>query len=53
MEGADGGGEMTKEERVSDAKEELRRKISQMVSSGRHDLPAIKEAIELILDKWN
>lgn len=41
-----------KQMREEAARNELSRKIAQMVSSGDHDLPAIKSALESILEGW-
>lgn len=44
----------TKEQqtRIDDAKNELVRKIQQMISSGKHDVGPIKVALGDILEGW-
>ena len=44
----------TKEQRwqIEAAKSEIKKRIQQMVSSGMHDYPAIKEALEEIVGDW-
>lgn len=37
---------------IEDAKNELRRRIQQMLSSGRHDAGAVKKALADILEGW-
>lgn len=39
--------------RIDDAKNELRRMVQQMLSSGRHDAGAVKAALEGILGDWS
>ena len=38
--------------RIDDARNELQRRIQQMLSSGEHDAGAIKQALIDILEKW-
>jgi len=46
--------DLTKDQRarVDEAKNHIRRQIQQIVSSGRHDLAAIKVALQEILEVW-
>jgi hypothetical protein len=45
---------LTKDQRrrVDESKNEIKRKIQQMLSSGLHDLPAIKVALQEIVGDW-
>lgn len=40
------------QDRIREAKNELRRRIQQMLSSGNHDAGAVKAAMEYILEGW-
>ena len=46
--------ELTKEQRqrIDAAKDELRRRVQQMISCGRHDVAAVKHAMEEIVEGW-
>ena len=46
--------DLTHEQRraVDAAKNEIRRRVQQMLSSGRHDIPAIKHALQEIVEAW-
>jgi hypothetical protein len=39
-------------ERINAAKNEIQRRIQQMVSSGQHDLAAVKAALKEIMEGW-